>query len=145
MVSKWDNRYMELARSVGSWSKDPSTKIGCIAVGEGGNILSTGYNGFPKGIADDHRLEDRETKYKIIVHAEMNAIYNATLNGVSLKGSTMYVSGLPCCSECAKGVIQSGVKRVIMTKADRDNPRWKDSFDLTYDMFDEAVIEYDFI
>lgn len=107
---KWDKRYLELAREVASWSKDPSKKIGAIAVGSKGQVLSQGYNGFPRGIDDSkRRYEDRAIKYKYVVHAEMNVIYNATYNGISLDGATLYVYGLPVCSECAKGIIQTGI------------------------------------
>ena len=83
MSEKWDKRYLELARHISEWSKDPSTKIGAIAIGDHGQVLSQGYNGFPRGINDDtFRLTVREVKYKYIVHAEMNAIYNASFNGV---------------------------------------------------------------
>jgi dCMP deaminase len=136
---------MDLAIVAASWSKDPSTKIGAVAIGEKGQVLCTGYNGFPRGIDDNlTRYYNRELKYKMVVHAEQNAIYNATYNGVSLNGSTMYVHGLPCCSDCAKGIIQVGVKRVIMsTPATPD--RWKDSWQLTETMFKEAGVSYDFI
>ena len=135
---------MDLAKVAASWSKDPSTKIGAVAIGEKGQVLCTG-NGFPRGIDDNlTRYYNRELKYKMVVHAEQNAIYNATYNGVSLNGSTMYVHGLPCCSDCAKGIIQVGVKRVIMsTPATPD--RWKDSWQLTETMFKEAGVSYDFI
>jgi len=136
---------MDLAKVAASWSKDPSTKIGAVAIGEKGQVLCTGYNGFPRGIDDNlTRYYNRDLKYKMVVHAEQNAIYNATYNGVSLNGSTMYVHGLPCCSDCAKGIIQVGVKRVIMsTPATPD--RWKDSWQLTETMFKEAGVSYDFI
>ena len=82
---KWDRRYLDLAAEVSKWSKDPSSKIGAVAVGSKGQVLSQGYNGFPRGIVDGGvRLNEREIKYKYIVHAEMNLIYNATYNGVSL-------------------------------------------------------------
>lgn len=143
-TNKWDNRYMEMAMLVATWSKDPSSKIGAVAVNEKGQILTTGYNGFPRGIADDDRLNDRPVKYKYIVHAEQNAIYNATYNGVSLYGSTMYVAGLPCCSDCAKGIIQVGVRRVVMN-GDPLNGRWAESTRLTLDMFKEAGVEWKFL
>lgn len=136
---------MDLAKVAASWSKDPSTKIGAVAIGEKGQVLCTGYNGFPRGIEDSlTRYYDRELKYKLVVHAEQNAIYNATYNGVSLNGSTMYVHGLPCCSDCAKGIIQVGVKRVIMSTPSTPD-RWKDSWKLTETMFREAGVSYDFI
>jgi dCMP deaminase len=141
---KWDDRYMDMAKLVATWSKDPSSKIGAVAVNEKGQILTTGYNGFPRGIADDDRLDDRPVKYKYIVHAEQNAIYNATYNGVSLHGSTMYVAGLPCCSDCAKGIIQVGVRRVVMN-GDPTNERWEESTKLTLDMFKESGVEWEFI
>ena len=75
---KWDVRYIELAHKVSEWSKDPSTKIGCVVVGDKGQVLAQGYNGFPRGIEDsEERLDNRETKLKYVVHGEMNAIYNA--------------------------------------------------------------------
>lgn len=141
----WHERYLNLAREVATWSKDPSKKIGAVAVGEKGQVLAQGYNGFPRGINDSQeRYEDRQTKYKYVVHAEMNLIYNATYNGVSLDGSTVYVTGLPVCSECAKGLIQVGVKRVVMSKDDISNAldTWKESFETTVSLFEEAGIEW---
>ena len=142
---KWDNRYMEMAKQVAAWSKDPSSKIGAVAVDNKGKILTTGYNGFPRGIEDsESRYNDRALKYEIIVHAEMNAIFNATYNGVSLDGSTMYVYGLPCCNKCELGIIQTGVNRVVMD-GNPDDERWKDSWELTKTLFDEANVKWEFI
>ena len=112
---KWISRYLTLAKDISTWSLDPSRKIGAVAVGSKGQILSQGYNGFPRGIKDtEERLNDREQKYKYVVHAEMNVIYNATFNGVALDGAHLFVYGLPVCSECAKGIIQVGVKKVYI-------------------------------
>ena len=146
-AKKWDVRYIELAYKVSEWSKDPSTKIGCVIVGDKGQVLSQGYNGFPRGIADsEERLNNRETKLKYVVHGEMNAIYNACYNGISLEGSTMYVTGLPTCSDCAKGVIQVGIKRVVWPKElENVEDRWKESIELTMSMFDEAGVKYEFV
>ena len=142
---KWDMRYMALAKEVSTWSKDPSTQVGTVAVGSKGQVLSQGYNGFPRGVDDDmSRLEIRETKYKYIVHAEMNCIFNATYNGVSLDGSTMYVYGLPMCSECAKGIIQVGIKKVIMPQMYIPK-KWSESFELTKSMFCEADVAWEMI
>jgi dCMP deaminase len=128
MNMKWDLRYLELAKHISTWSKDPSTKIGAVAIAKNGQVLSQGYNGFPRGVNDDpKRLNDREQKLQRVVHAEMNVIYNASLHGVSLAGSTLYVYGLPCCSDCAKGVIQVGFKRVVMPKQVQTD-RWKESW-----------------
>ena len=145
MANNWDKKYMAMAEHVASWSKDPSTRIGAVAVNDKGQVLSTGYNGFPRGIKDTTiRLNDRPTKYKYIVHAEMNAIFNATYNGVSLDGSTMYVAGLPCCSNCALGIIQVGVKHVVM-QGDRNSERWKESTDFSVELFDESGVTWEFI
>ena len=144
-MDKWDVRYLGIAKEVATWSKDPSSKIGAVAVGAKGEILSTGYNGFPRHMRDeDQRYENREYKYAHIVHAEENCIYNACRNGVSLLGASMYVHGLPCCSNCAKGIIQVGINRVIMN-GDPFNERWRKSVELTIEMFNEAKVSYEFI
>ena len=145
LSNKWDIRYLELAKHISGWSKDPSRKIGAVAVGESGEVLAQGYNGFPRGINDaPGRYEDRPTKYKYVVHAEMNVIYNSSMNGVPLMGSTLYVYGLPVCSDCAKGIIQSGIEKVVMV--DQEIPDdWKESASLTLDMFTEAGVEYEFV
>ena len=141
---KWDERYLELAEQVSTWSKDPRTKIGAVAVGPKGQVLAQGYNGFPRGISDDGRYDDRTRKYELVVHAEMNVIYNASYNGVSLDESTLYVHGLPACSDCAKGIIQVGIKRVVMK--DQEIPDlWQQSWSKTEEMFNEAGVSYDFI
>lgn len=140
----WKKRFLELSKHIASWSKDPSRHIGAVIVGNHGEVISQGYNGFPRGIADTpERLNDRPTKYKYVVHAEMNALYNASLNGVSTAGSTIYVTGLPVCHECAKAIIQSGIKKVIMNTKPIDN--WKESGELSLEMFKEAGIEFEFI
>jgi dCMP deaminase len=143
LSNKWNERYMAMAKEVAQWSKDPNTKVGAIAVGSKGQILSQGYNGFPRGINDsEDRLNDRETKYKYVVHAEMNVIYNATYSGVSLDGSKLYVYGLPVCSECAKGIIQVGITEVYVAQECIDlRPQWFVSFQQTMDMFNEAGIK----
>ena len=142
-TNKWDERYMAMAKEVAQWSKDPNTKVGAVAVGEKGQILSQGYNGFPRGIKDSsQRLNDRETKYQFVVHAEMNVIYNATYSGVSLDGAKLYVYGLPVCSECAKGIIQVGIKEVYVSQECLDlRPHWFESFQKTLDMFNECGIK----
>tara|TARA_Y100000389_G_scaffold115129_1_gene112222 strand:+ start:79 stop:525 length:447 start_codon:yes stop_codon:yes gene_type:complete len=142
MADKWEMRFLNVAREISTWSKDPSKQIGAVAVNSDRRILATGYNGFPKGIEDTpERYENRELKYGLVVHAEMNCIYNATFNGISLKDATLYVWGLPVCSDCAKGIIQVGVKRVVMG-TDGDIPeKWVASSDKADEMFSEANIE----
>ncbi len=145
LSNKWDERYLDLAAGVAGWSKDPSRKIGAVAVGSKGSVLAQGFNGFPRGISDSpNRYEDRTRKYELVVHAEMNVIYNATYNGVSLDGATLYVHGLPVCSDCAKGIIQVGIKRVVMK--DQEIPDlWQQSWTKTEEMFNEAGVDYEFI
>ena len=146
LKSEWNHRYLGLAYEVSKWSKDPSKKIGAIAVGNKGQVLAQGYNGFPRGIRHSpERLNNRELKYKFVVHAEMNLIYNAGYNGVSLDGSTVYVTGLPVCSECAKGLIQVGVQQVIMPIQEDTPEVWKESFEFTKQLFEEAGVAWQFI
>lgn len=145
MSYKWDQRYLGLAEEVAQWSKDPSSKVGAVAVGTKGQVLAQGYNGFPRGIEDSlTRYYDRDRKYELVVHAEMNVIYNATYNGVSLDGATLYVTGLPVCSECAKGIIQVGIRRVVMKDVDTSR-KWEDSWRKTQEMFNEASIQFEFV
>ncbi|HIC40448.1 MAG TPA: dCMP deaminase family protein [Piscirickettsiaceae bacterium] len=140
-LDKWDKRYLSLAKEVATWSKDPSTQVGAVTVGNKKEVLSQGFNGFPRGIHDtDERYNDRETKYKFVVHAEMNAIYNATYSGASLDGATLYVHGLPICSECAKGIIQVGIKKVVIEKC-KELDNWNESVQISQEMFDEAGVE----
>ena len=135
MNEPWKKRYYDLAGKVATWSKDPSNKVGAIIVGNHGQVLSQGYNGFPRGMDDDPKYyEDREKKYERVVHAEANAIYNATRNGVSLDGSTMFVYSLPICHECAKAAIQVGISEVVM-KWGRIPYKWQRSCHLAERFF----------
>ena len=109
----WDEYFMSVAVLASMRSKDPSTQVGACIVGDGNKILSVGYNGFPHGCSDDEYPWDREgddTKYPYVVHAELNAILNS--GGRDLHGARLYVALFPC-NECAKAIIQSGIKEVI--------------------------------
>jgi dCMP deaminase len=139
----WGDKYIHLAKEISTWSKDPSTKVGAVVIGEHGQLLSQGYNGFPRGIKDSkERLNNRERKYELVVHAEMNAIYNASLTGVSLKDSTLYVYGLPICNECAKGIIQVGIKKVVAMRPQIYNSEWDKSNKNAEALFREAEVMY---
>ena len=108
----WDEYFMGIAMLAARRSKDPNTQVGACIVSPNNIIISTGYNGMPVGCSDDEYPWDREgpeTKYHYVVHAELNAILNA--NGRDLRGSKLYVALFPC-NECAKAIIQSGVKTV---------------------------------
>ena len=109
----WDEYFMGVAMLAARRSKDPNTQVGACIVSPDNIIISTGYNGMPKGCSDDDfpwEREGIETKYPYVVHAELNAILNA--NGRDLRGSRLYVALFPC-NECAKAIIQSGVKEVV--------------------------------
>ena len=109
----WDEYFMGIAMLAARRSKDPNTQVGACIVSPDNIIISTGYNGMPKGCSDDEfpwAREGEQTKYPYVVHAELNAILNA--NGRDLRGSRLYVALFPC-NECAKAIIQSGVKEVL--------------------------------
>lgn len=111
----WDEYFMGVARLSGMRSKDPNTQVGACIVSEDNKILSMGYNGFPRGCSDDEFPWEREgdmedTKYAFVTHSELNAILN--YRGGSLEGSKLYVSLFPC-NECAKAIIQAGIKTVV--------------------------------
>ena len=112
----WDEYFMGIAMLAARRSKDPNTQVGACIVSQDNIIISTGYNGMPKGCSDDEFPWDRSgeneaaTKYPYVVHAELNAILNAS--GRDLRGSRIYVALFPC-NECAKAIIQSGIKEVI--------------------------------
>jgi dCMP deaminase len=132
---KWDERFLDLAKLVSTWSKDPSTKVGAV-IADDRKIISVGYNGFPEGVLDTaERYYDRETKYKYMVHAERNALLFAN---TSAKGMTLYTYPFMPCSECAGMVIQAGIKRVVTLI--NKNERWKKSFKITQRMFGEAGV-----
>lgn len=142
-ISKWDEKYLDLARYFSTWSKDPNTQVGAVVIGKSGQILAQGYNGFPRGVVDSkERLEQRELKLKYVVHAEQNCIYNASLHGACLHGSTLYVHGLPVCNECAKGVVQVGIKRVVMKFPAEISASWDESFFYSSSMFKEAGVAF---
>lgn len=141
MDEKWQMRFMRIAKEVASWSKDPSSKIGAVIVDDNRRILATGYNGFPRGVADDERLYEKSSKYPLIVHAELNALMNALWNGVSVNGATLFVYGLPICSDCAKSVVQSGINTVVIAKPDDVNPRWSESWNgISLPLFNECGV-----
>ena len=138
MSAKWDLRFLELAKHISGWSKDPSTQVGCVVVGEDREIRSTGFNGFPRGIADNaERLADRELKYPLICHAEENAIMHAARIGVSLKGCSAYVTWPPR-TRCARSLIQSGVRDIIYPEVCEIPERWADDFVVSTEMIREA-------
>jgi dCMP deaminase len=112
----WDKFWIEEAMHWASKSKDPSTKVGCVIIGPDNEILTGGFNGFPRGVDETipERWE-RPAKYKWVEHAERNAVYNASRVGVSLKGSTAYLNWEPnaSCADCSRAFAQAGVKEIV--------------------------------
>lgn len=140
----WDSYFINLIYQIAKKSKDPSTKVGCVIVDSDHRIKVCGYNGFPKGVDDlKSRYEDRNIKYSYIVHAETAAIFSAAKSGVSINSCTLYVPWLPC-NECAKGIISSGIKEVVIDSNykmdDGLRSRWGNTMELTKIMFSETGV-----
>lgn len=139
-LDKWNIRFIELAKYISTYSKDPSTQVGCVIVGPDREIRSTGFNGFPRGVKDDERLHDRAEKYPRVVHAEGNAVAQAARIGTRLKGCSAYLWPLPPCSNCAKLLIQAGVQNIF--SPDQHIPeRWQEDVKRANDMFKEAGVD----
>lgn len=137
----WDARFSELATMIASWSKDPSTKVGCVVVDQQRRIIATGYNGFPRGVSDDiDRLEDRATKYLMVQHAEANALLNSTADTLN---ATAYVTHHPC-ANCTGALIQAGIKRIVTFEPSAALvERFSDSFAVSKIMLAEAGVAID--
>lgn len=136
----WDLKFLDLADFVAGWSKDPSTQVGAVAVGETPNLLSLGYNGFPPGVADlPDRLNDRETKYRLVVHGEINALINAQFRPV-----TLYVTHPPCVRCTVEIIAHRSVRRVVCRKPSEDMlSRWAADFAESRLLFEEAGVALD--
>lgn len=133
-------KLLVVAQAISKLSKDPSTKVGATIIDDDCNVLSMGFNGFPRGVNDSpDRYTDRPTKYKYVVHAELNAIAQAARNGIRLMGSTLLVTALYPCSNCAKAIIQSGIKKVLTPKMP-NNDRWNEESEISKTMFEEAGV-----
>ena len=137
----WDEYFMGVAMLAARRSKDPSTQVGACIVSGDNIIISTGYNGMPKGCSDDEFPWERtgaenETKYPYVVHAELNAVLNA--NGRDLRGSKLYVALFPC-NECAKAIIQSGIREIVYL-----SDKYKDTMGnfASKKMLDAAGVKY---
>ena len=139
-VLTWDEYFMGLAHLSALRSKDPNTQVGAAIVDENHRVVSVGYNGFPTGVSDDEFPWSREgdvltSKYAFVVHAELNAILNSQR---SVRGCTIYVSLFPC-NECAKAIIQSGIKEVIY---DSNKYEGTAAVIASMKMFDSAGVNY---
>jgi len=142
--AKWNVRFLQMAKLISTWSKDTSTKVGCVIVAPDKTILSLGYNGFPRGVNDTKPArQKRPIKYEFYVHAEENALLNAGKNGTRLAGGVLYVT-MPPCTRCAGAIIQSGIKEVIYLEPEnmQNIPGWRDNLKISFEMFDEAGVIY---
>ena len=140
-MNKWDIRFLELAKHISNWSKDPSTSVGAVIVDSKNRIVSCGYNGFPVGIDDNvTRLNNRDEKLDLTIHAELNSILFANKK---LGGCTLYVWPLPSCVRCAAHIIQTGIIRVVSPK--NNNERWMESCNKAKQIMEEAGLKVDWV
>jgi dCMP deaminase len=138
----WYSYFKNISDIVALKSKDPDTKVGAVIVGPEKEIVSTGYNSFPRGINDDvESRKERPEKYFWMAHAELNSIVNAARNGVSTKGCSIYTTSDVPCNDCAKAIINAGIKNVFCVK--NGGPRsdkWKEQEARSIEMFNEAGV-----
>lgn len=143
----WNEYFLNIAEQVKEKSKDRNTKIGSVIIGPDNEIVSTGYNSFPRGINDHiEERQQRPEKYYWMVHGEMNSILNAARIGVSTKGCRMYLTcGVPC-SNCGRAIINAGITEVYCKKEDttRNREKWDEESARTLKMFEEADVKITF-
>lgn len=141
------HKLMDIAKSISLLSKDKSTQVGALIVAEDGSALSWGYNGFPRGANDDvEERHQRPTKYLWTEHAERNAIYNASRNGIKLDGGNIFITSLVPCVDCARAIIQAGIKKVYIEKkaldpATYNSPQWLETWGIVNTMFNESKVD----
>lgn len=144
---EWLKYFTNIAEQVKERSKDQNTKIGVVVVGQNKQIISTGYNSFPRGINDDvSERQERPEKYYWMAHAETNSIINCALNGVSTKGAIMYMTcGVPC-TDCARNIINAGIIEIwCKDECTTKNPeKWHEHSKRSVQMFEEAGIKINF-
>jgi dCMP deaminase len=139
-MADWDRRFIDLARHVGSWSKDRSRQVGCVIVGSDNIVRAIGYNGFPRGLDDDlEERHERPAKYLWTEHAERNAIYGAARIGISLAGCRIYLPWFPCV-DCARAIVQTGIAELIGIKPDFADAKWGEDFATSLKILDEAKV-----
>ena len=143
---KWDEYFINIAHQVKLKSKDERTQIGVVMVGKDNEIVSTGYNSFPRGLNDNlSERQERPEKYFWFEHAERNAIYNAARIGASTLGTTMYMTCDISCADCARAIINSGVSKVVFSRTTKQWPEiWLESWKRSLQMFQEAGVEIEY-
>lgn len=144
LSDKWDLRFMDLAKHIAGWSRDPSTKVGAVAVDSRKRLVASGFNGLSRRVEDSpERLHNRATRYSLTVHAEINLLISAER---SLRGCTVYLYPLPPCSQCASALIQAGIARVVAPSPAPDlADRWGESIDLAVMALREAGVKVDIL
>lgn len=137
----WDIRYTALAKHVAEWSKDPNAQVGAVVTDKRHRVVALGYNGFPVGVEDSaERLNDKDQKNDMVVHAEENAILIA---GAAAEGGTIYIYGKPVCSRCAGVIIQAGISHVVAELPQAGTAsRWHTNGQIAQVMFKEAKVEF---
>lgn len=141
MKADWDKRFMGLVKHIATWSLDPKKKVGSVIVDDDNNIISVGYNGIPRNCDnEDPKRDERPNKYFYYEHAERNALYHAARHGVIVKNTNIYVTAFPC-ADCARGIIQAGIKKVIAPKPDEKHERWGESWKASLTMLEESGVE----
>jgi len=144
-MADWDRRFMELAGFVAGWSKDRSRQVGCVIVAPDNSLRSIGFNGFPRGLNDDHdERHERPAKYFWTEHAERNAIYAAARNGIALAGCRMYLPWFPCV-DCARAIVQAGLVELVSLEPDFADTQWGEGFRVSVDLLEEAGLAVRFI
>lgn len=151
-TERWDRHFLGLALFHSQMSKDPKTRVGAVIVGPDQEVLSAGFNGFPRGIADSpERLENRDIKLQLIVHAEMNAVLAAARTGVQIKGCTLYLAatddsgeiwGGPPCTRCTVELIQTGISEIVSYPVKASPSKWHQDLKNARDLLAEANINY---
>lgn len=145
-IPEWDEHFLEIAKVCAKRSKDKHTQVGAVIVGVDKEIVSTGYNSFPRKINDNvPERQERPEKYFWFEHAERNAIYNSARHGVSLKGCTLYVPALPC-TDCARGIVQVGIVKVVVDKVENEqwlkrSTKWREHMKRSLQLFKEAGVQ----
>lgn len=144
---EWDKYFVNIAHQVKMRSKDENTRIGVVIVGKGKEIISTGYNSFPRGIDDEVKERQKREggeKYFWMAHAETNAIVNCARSGVSTLDTMMYMTcGLPC-ADCTRNIINAGIVSIWCKESDFSQPKWEESCRRSLQMFKEANVKINY-
>lgn len=140
--SHWDLRFLALADQIATWSKDPARGVGAVIVSPARQIVATGFNGLPRGIADLPERLERPAKYDYVCHAELNAIVQCARNGTSPLACTLYTSFSPCV-QCTLAIVQAGIARVVTWEPVEGDAHWRESIAKATAVLREAAVAYE--